>query len=66
VRPGIHSPDADFGGGHLRYWGLLIHGELRSLPTGTFNAGLFWIRHFVDPRSIAEYALRSNPALNHP
>jgi hypothetical protein len=62
----VYSPDANFGGGHLEYWGPLIDGELRSLPTGTFNAGLFWIRHFADSRSIAEYALRSRPSVTHP
>jgi hypothetical protein len=57
----VYNNDIEWGEAYLENWGSLIHGELRSLPTGTFNGGLFWIRHFLDPQSVADYALSLPP-----
>lgn len=57
----VFQPDFDWGGTYLETWGW-IDEQLRSLPTGTFNAGLFWIRSFGDPHRITDCALRSRPS----
>lgn len=54
----VYSPDSNHGGEYLRAWGWL-HGRTREpLPTATFNAGLYLMRHDFDPRAVAAQALR--------
>jgi hypothetical protein len=57
----VYNNDIEWGKAYLENWGPLIDGGLRSLQTGTFNAGLFWMRHFVDPQRVADYALSLPP-----
>jgi hypothetical protein len=54
----VYSPDYDHGQEYLRAWGWL-HGRTRGpLATATFNAGLYLMRHDLDPRAVAAQALR--------
>jgi hypothetical protein len=56
----VYIPDMDHSDSYLATWGW-IHRE-PSLRTARFNAGLYWMRQFEDPRRVAEYALRVRPA----
>jgi len=57
----VYSPDTDHGGEYLKRWGWL-HGRTREpLPTATFNAGLYLMRHDCDPRAVAAQTLRVRP-----
>lgn len=64
----VFSPDQyNWGEGYLERWGPVIDGGLLTLPTtGMFNGGLFWIRHFTEPREIADLILRSEPDVPSP
>jgi hypothetical protein len=54
----VYIPDTNHGGEYLRVWGWL-HGRTREpLRTATFNAGLYLMRHDLDPRAVAAQALR--------
>jgi hypothetical protein len=52
----VYIPDMDHGPSYASRWGW-IHGQ-RTITTGRFNAGLFWMRQFENPRRVAEYMLR--------
>jgi hypothetical protein len=54
----VYIPDTNHGVAYLRAWGWL-HGRTREpLATATFNAGLYLMRHDLDPRAVAAQALR--------
>lgn len=55
----VYTPDFDWGGSYLEAWGSID--SPTPLPTGAFNAGLYWLRQVHEPRSIAAYASRSRP-----
>lgn len=58
----VYAPDTDHGEGYLKTWGWIHHGRAqRPLPTATFNAGLYLMRHNFNPRVIAAQALRVRP-----
>lgn len=56
----VFAPDTDHGRTYLATWGWM-HGDRGPLRTGTFNAGLYWLRASHDPRKIAVQALRVRP-----
>ena len=60
----VYAPDQDLSGGFLRLWQRLLPCP-EPLPTGRFNAGLYWIRNIPPARLIASAALRCpvNPSL---
>jgi hypothetical protein len=64
----VYSPDMnDWSEGYLKVWGSIIDGGLKTLPTtGLVNTGLFWIRHFTEPRKIAAYILNTEPEVGAP
>jgi hypothetical protein len=64
----VYSPDMyNWSEGYLKIWGTIIDGGLETLPTtGLVNTGLFWIRHFTEPRKIADYILNSEPDVAAP
>jgi hypothetical protein len=57
----VYSPDFDHGAEYVATWGRVL-GTSGHLTTGDFNAGLYWCRHYLDPRQIAAYLLRVPPA----
>ena len=61
----IFAPDLDRSKSYLQTWPW-IHPVPHLPRTGTFNAALYWIRGVVDPRTIADYALRSQPSVTDP
>lgn len=62
----VYTPDIEHGGEYLKRWGWL-HGRLREpLPTATFNAGLYLMRHRLDPRLVVRQALRVRPQYCEP
>jgi hypothetical protein len=62
----VFAPDTDHGKTYLAIWGWM-HGRSEPLRTGTFNAGLYWMKNSNDRRRLAAYALRvrPNPAAPH-
>jgi hypothetical protein len=53
----VFAADADFGSDYLEAWGLVLD-RSEALPTGTFNAGLYWLRNHHDPRAIVAALVR--------
>lgn len=57
----VYSPDAEHGGEYLKVWGWLDAGGGAPLPTGRFNAGLYFMRNDADPLEVARHTLRVKP-----
>ncbi|MDZ7361158.1 MAG: hypothetical protein ONB46_10580 [candidate division KSB1 bacterium] len=56
----VFAPDTDHGKTYLAVWGRM--NGLSALPhTGTFNAGLFWMRNHNDQQKLASFALQAHP-----
>ena len=74
----VFAPDLDLGQEYVLTWPWIPLGPVykrrrwvprkapRSIPTGGFNAGLYWIRVVVNPRAVADYALQSVPETVYP
>jgi hypothetical protein len=52
----VFAPDADWAGSYRDAWGAVIGGP-PAIRTGTFNAGLFWMRSSYEPQQVAKYML---------
>ena len=57
----VFAADTDYGQAYLDVWGPVL-GRAEPLPTGTFNAGLYWMRNNHDPHTIAAGLLRVGEA----
>jgi hypothetical protein len=55
----VYAPDTDHGAAYRTTWGWLQRGPCPS--HGMFNAGLYWMRNTLDPRTVAVAALRVHP-----
>jgi len=58
----VYSPDQELGHGYVSTWGRLL-GHSGHLPTGRFNAGLYWIRNVPDLRRVGISAARCRESL---
>jgi hypothetical protein len=56
----VFAPDTDHGSEYLAHWGWMNQ-QAKSLRTGRFNAGLYWMRNTHDPHKVASEALRLRP-----
>lgn len=56
----VFTPDTDHSLDYLKTWGWLNRPS-RSLPSGTFNAGLYWMRAYFDQRWLALQMLKVVP-----
>jgi len=54
----VYQSDFDHGNTYKKVWGLP---STRHLPTGRFNAGLYWMRNNIDARYIARQMQRASP-----
>ena len=57
----VFAADTDYGQAYLDVWGP-VPGRTEPLPTGTFNAGLYWMRNHHDPHAIAAGLLQVGEA----
>jgi hypothetical protein len=55
----VYQADLDHGDAYGRVWGLPQQNG--RLPTGRFNAGLYWMRNHFDTREIAHRMLQVSP-----
>jgi hypothetical protein len=56
----VFAPDTDHSDEYGATWEPVL--ERRDpLPTGRFNAGLYWLRNRHDPHMVADYALQIDP-----
>jgi hypothetical protein len=67
----VFTPDINHGGDYLAAWGPILGLTQslgpRDLRTGTFNAGLYWMRNRSDPAQVAVAMLREDyPAEKRP
>lgn len=56
----VYTRDVDHGRRYLPVWGG-VFGTPAALPTGDFNAGLYWLRTSGDPRAQAQAMLQVEP-----
>jgi hypothetical protein len=56
----VFAPDADYSEGYLNTWGH-GNGATRRLPTGSLNAGLYWLRNKRAAPDLALEMLRVSP-----
>lgn len=57
----VYAPDTEHGEEYLKVWGWLDAAGAGPLPTGGFNAGLYFMRNGTDPREVARHTLRVKP-----
>lgn len=61
----VYSRDADHGRRYLPIWAE-VFGVSERLPTGAFNAGLYWLRAPFAPRDLVQWMLRADPRNTQP
>jgi hypothetical protein len=61
----VFTPDADHSTDYTAAWGPRRRWP-QPLPTGRFNAGLYWMRGAFDPRALALAMLRVSPHRTYP
>jgi hypothetical protein len=55
----VYEPDEDHTSSYRRSWGWMLIGK--PLPTGRFNAGLYWMRTTNNPHNTPGLCLRVHP-----
>lgn len=58
----VYTTNYDYSEKYEKIWGHVYKDVSFPLPTGTFNAGLYWLRNTRDPRHLVAEALQVPPA----
>ncbi len=57
----VYITNYDHSDDYIETWGEVYKDVPRQLPTGSLNAGLYWLRNGKDPQVLAAHALQAPP-----